>query len=206
MSNLNFEGFNLIYYTNDYVVIQCIKCGAIRKHSRKYYNKFKHGQDCSIYYRTIIRNVYGERTCHIFCSKYNSAKNRCTNINNKDYNTYSLYGWKFEDFSHFYICEFKNFINAVSVYGIENISIDRIDGNRGYEPGNIRFVPMFINLQNKSIIKKVKYTNLYTNEIKIFNSTKECGDALNIPYTRVWECCNRENKIYKNIHKFEFIN
>lgn len=50
---------------------------------------------------------------------------------------------------------------------------DRIEGNKGYEKGNVRFVPMKINLQNKDVVIPVMGVNIKTKEVIDANSIGE---------------------------------
>lgn len=63
---------------------------------------------------------------------------------------------------------------AIKIYGVDaKLSIDRIDGNKGYEAGNIRFVPVAINNQNKDSIIPVIAVNILTLEVIKANSLNE---------------------------------
>lgn len=204
MIKKEYEGFDIISYDDIYVTIRCKKCGAIRIHNHTYSNIFKHGQCCSTYYKELIINSYGKRVYEVFSSKYRGAKNRVLNPNNKDYFLYGKYEWGFEDFEDFMFSEFNKFIDASIKYGVDNLSIDRINGNFGYIKGNIRFIPMDLNLKNKDTIKPVKVLNINTGEEYEYENPRVCGLSLNINPSRVWECCNRDNHIYKNKYYFSY--
>lgn len=55
-------------------------------------------------------------------------------------------------------------------------SLDRIDSSKGYEEGNLRIIPFSLNTQLgvEARKRKVRVTNLETNEILYFESTSDC--------------------------------
>lgn len=79
---------------------------------------------------------------------YYAMKERCYNQNNHKYNIYGNRGiticdeW-LNDFQSFYKWSIENGYN-------ENLTIDRIDNNKGYEPSNCRWVSVKVQSRNKS--------------------------------------------------------
>lgn len=120
----------------------------------------------------IIRNELGDEMAEHFHTKYRIAKERCCNPKNKDYKIYKG-KFHFKDFSEFFDWCYEDFKEAINKYNTR-VSIDRIDGSLGYEPGNVRFVPMRLNLQNKSTTRKIKVTDVMTGDVYAFNSFGEC--------------------------------
>ena len=201
---LLFDTFLVMGENDRYITTMCTKCQAVRYYDKKYKNKMKHGLECSKYYKNHIIRYYGARVYEVFSSKYRGAKNRCTNPNNKDYTHYGQYEWGFEDFTDFMHSLLPDFLNAVNLYGVDNLSIDRIDGNFGYIKGNIRFIPMGFNLRNKDCIKEVICENLITGDVLIYENCRVCAASIGVSPTRIWECCNRDNHEYRQMYKFSY--
>ena len=149
-----------------------------------------------------ISSQYGEDIEHKFFSVMRGAKNRATNPNNKDYNAYASAGWWFDDSFDFADHELKPFVEAVEKYGVENVSIDRIDAAAGYRPGNIRWVPIADNLRNRRCVKPIVCRSIKTSIETFYDNCAQCGEALNINSARIWECCNRKNHKYHNEYEF----
>lgn len=64
---------------------------------------------------------------------YGGAKQRCTNPNNKKYQAYGGRGIKF------LFTSFESFIAAVGLRPSPQHSLDRIENNGNYEPGNVKW-------------------------------------------------------------------
>jgi hypothetical protein len=63
---------------------------------------------------------------------YNNAKSRCTNPNYPNYNNYGGRG------IHFYFFDFEHFIGHIGPRP-KGLSLDRINNDGHYEPGNVRW-------------------------------------------------------------------
>lgn len=173
-------GYRVVTIDEENISISCSKCGAIHNlktdsfiGGRVVKELQVHGDSCSRYFNNLIRNKYDERYVNKFKAYYRYARERCCNINSKDYERYKG-KWHFEDYVDYYKECFEAFEFAVEKYGLDStLSIDRIDGNKGYEKGNVRFVPMYINSQNKDIVIPVLCVNIETKEIFEANSIGE---------------------------------
>lgn len=83
-----------------------------------------------------------------------------TRTNNKNCNAYKDYGGRgitsvdFEYFNDFYNYAKPLLISAEKEYNTFNLSIDRIDNNKGYSIGNIRFVTADIQSRNRRTNRK----------------------------------------------------
>ena len=120
-----------------------------------------HNQFCSKYYLQKISKEFGPAIKKKFHRTYRYAHERCCNPSCKDYPRYKgLFG--FSDFTEYYHSCFQGFIESVNKFGVDNLSIDRIDGALGYQPGNVRFIPMTENLRNKKNVLPVKMTSVKT--------------------------------------------
>lgn len=66
---------------------------------------------------------------------WRAAINRCTNHNHKDY---CFYGARGITMCQEWMCDFSKFYSYVGPRPV-GLTLDRIDNNRGYEPGNVRW-------------------------------------------------------------------
>lgn len=199
--------YNILHEDCDKFFIECLTCGRKFYYSKENVYKFKHSEHgyCGRLMHQEIRDLYGIDVERLFFSKMRAAKNRVTNPNNKDYKEYSKYGWGYKDAFDFTNNELLHFVSAVEEFNTTTLSIDRINGRLGYTPSNIRFVPMSINLQNKDKIREVISIDLESGEQCVWKSTKQCAEGLGIPYySRVYDCCNRDNHVYKNKYIFMY--
>ena len=105
-------------------------CGCLEKENlNKYAHQKTHGQS-----NTRLYNIW----CKI--------KARCNNINSPDYKRYGGRGINIcNEWLHF-----ENFYNwSINNGYSENLSIDRINNNQGYNPENCRWITMFEQTGNK---------------------------------------------------------
>lgn len=96
---------------------------------------------------------------------WESMKKRCYNPNDKFFYCYGAKGikvcdeWK-NDFSTFRQWALENGYTEEKLdSGINRLTIDRIDGDRDYEPNNCRWVDMTTQNNNKKKLKKYCYNN-----------------------------------------------
>lgn len=148
----------------DIITLQCTTCKSVRnmqlKSLYKNQNKF-HNPFCSKYFLQKIKEKYGPEIAKKFYSTYRYAHERCCNPSCKDYPKYKGL-FSFSDFTDYYHSCFSDFIQSTAKFGVNNLSIDRIDGSLGYQSGNVRFVPMAENLRNKKNVLPVKMTSIKT--------------------------------------------
>lgn len=150
----------------------------LKKINKRNLNKNKtHNQFCTKYYLDKIKKDYGVAHAKEFHDFYRRSHERCCNKNCKDYPHYKG-KFKYKSFIEFYYDAFPEYLEGLAKYPNEKLSIDRIDGSKGYEKKNIRFVPMRINLQNKYNVKAVKMENIHTGESIYANSFGELANKL----------------------------
>lgn len=204
------RGYEVIKIEGKLIWIKCSVCGAIRtiqlqslyrNESRQMHNHF-----CSKYYLGMITKEYNREIATKFHDFYRMAHERCCNPNNKDYQTYKGQ-FKFQDFPEFVLECYPLYKEALKTNYYKELSIDRIDGHKGYEPGNIRFITMTENLRNKPYIYPVRATNTKTGEIIEAASFRDLSikitGSANSTGTFIKNC--KINKLYRNIWKIEYI-
>lgn len=145
----------------------CKSCGCYAIEVRTNMHK-THG----LYYHKL-HNIWS-------CMKY-----RCNNKNHKEFNSYGGKGIKVCD-------DWNNFINfynwAISNGYKDGLSIDRIDGNKGYSPNNCRFITMKQQQENKIDNVFIKYKD------KVYTVSK-LSSILGISKKELYKC-NRNKSLY----------
>lgn len=192
------------------VLIRCNTCGFVFDYSKENVYKFKHseanGSHCLSALHNYISTAFGPEIDKGLFSKIRGAKNRATNPRNKDYAKYHNLGWGYDSLFSCVLDLLPLYVEATKQYTGERLSIDRIDGSKGYCSGNIRFVPMAINLQNKAAVKPVLCKDIVTGIESVWQTTGECERATGVPYNRIWEHCNMpEPTTYKNRYIFRYL-
>lgn len=132
-----------------------VSCGCQTK-IIKIKKKTTHGQSKSKIYKTWL-----------------GIRNRCSEINEH----YSLRGiticeeWK-NDFTQFY-----SFVKELQNFNIKGMTLDRIDNNGNYEPGNVRWATAEEQAQNK----RNNVINMeIAKQIKFLSKTKKCSEIAKI--------------------------
>lgn len=165
--DLNIEIIDIDYET---CTFKCLVCNSIRTssittmYSNTAYQEYFHSTGCSKYYSDIIRQELGDKAYKKFAKMYNSAEQRCDNPNNICYEYYKG-KFKFNDFPDYFNNCYNAFKDGIKQYGLDDLSIDRIENDKGYEPGNVRFIPMSINALNKDAIKAIAAYNVLTKQL-----------------------------------------
>lgn len=96
---------------------------------------------CGCYHKEIAKeaNIVHGRTHTKFAYIWNSMKQRCFNPNNKAFKNYGGRGitvceeWK-NDFQTFY-----DYVSSLPHFGEPGYSLDRINNDGNYEPGNVKW-------------------------------------------------------------------
>lgn len=89
-----------------------------------------------------LHNKHGKHLSAEYCA-YTSAKQRCTNPNNPGYKNYGGRGieFRFKSFEEFYA--------EVGPRPSPELTLDRINNDGHYEPGNLRWATWSQNLNNQ---------------------------------------------------------
>lgn len=104
-------------------------------------------------------NPEDPRTTHglSYSVEYNAWRNavaRCHNVDHHAYKNYGARGIHVCDKWRYDVAAFCADIGKRPDGGYE---IDRIDNNKGYEPGNVRWATVKENIRNRRVCKKYKY-------------------------------------------------
>lgn len=166
----NYEIIHIDDFPDGSATIKCLECGAIKTALIKSYyknniklNRPMHNQFCSNYYMNMAKTEIGISEAKKFHDLYRYSHERTHNKNSKDYDRYSgKFGFK--DYAHYHITCFNIYKESLLIYNYKELSIDRIDNSKGYEPNNVRFVDMKENLRNRDVVRPVIGTNIVTGE------------------------------------------
>lgn len=164
-------GNEKIYMTSQLTNGKTKSCGCSHHEIGKYLRKYN-DRDRKLYYRWTL------------------IKQRCNNPNNKRYKDYGGRGiticneWNNDFYS------FRDW--AISNGYEENLTIDRIDNNKGYSPDNCRWVTNKQQANNKR-------TNRYITIDGITKTMKQWADEYNIDYHTV------QNRIFHGWDEIEAI-
>ena len=130
------------------------KCGLCGKEFETYIHsvRARATKSCGCYNiaQTKKRNSTHGMTHHIMFSKWNMMRERCHSPKSEKWKYYGGRGitvcdeWR-NDFMAFY-----NHVIKLPHYGEEGYSIDRMNNNKGYEPGNIRWATISQQLRNRN--------------------------------------------------------
>lgn len=93
---------------------------------------------------------YGSPLINKLRIKYYHLEYRCNNPNHPAYNDYGGRGIQNLFISQFNFLSYAiNELHITQFSQIDGLQIDRIDNNGNYEPGNIRFVTLKVNSNNR---------------------------------------------------------
>lgn len=136
----------------------CNACSVCSEHSRRE----KH----------VIHGGARREKKHPLYSTWSGMKQRCNDPNHKEYKRYQLRGIT--------VCErwssFANFVEDVGSKPSSKHTLERIDNDRGYEPGNVRWATMTEqgrNMRSNHIIEfrgRSKCLQDWANELKVEQS------------------------------------
>lgn len=128
---------------------------------------------------------------------WGSIKLRCRNPLNKQFKSYGARGI---DICQPWFESFETFIKDVGFRPSKELTLDRIDNNKGYEPGNVRWVSMRVNSNNTR--RSVTYEK---NGVKY--TARDVSELLNVPYSRVNWCLIRYgiDWVFDNVEKVKEI-
>lgn len=207
--NQKIFGYKVLKIEGELVQIECATCGAKRTLQLKSLYKNKsciHNNFCCKYYLDIIRKEYNSDIARTFHDFYRRSHERCCNPKNKDYERYKN-KFNFKDFTEFFLNCYPIYKDALKSHYHKELTIDRIDGTKPYEVGNIRFVTMMVNLQNKPYINPVRAINQITGKVTEAASFRDLSIKLtgntNATGALIKNC--RTNKLYKKTWKLEYI-
>lgn len=123
----------------EYSMVKCVICGTVKKVLASSFRNSSGGtsfshQSCINYVNKEPLYLYSK-----FNEIYSGMMKRCYNPNCKVYDRYGGRGIevKYKYFIDFYLDMWDSFINHVSMYGSENTTLDRLNNDGHYEPGNV---------------------------------------------------------------------
>lgn len=133
------------------------------------------------------RKRYGIELTKVY-KIWKSMKERCFRKNNKDYHRYGGRGIsvckRWLDFNHF---------RADMGEPPEGMSLDRIDNDRNYEPGNCRWTTRSVQQMNKQKLKRAtsKYRGVYYEKHRIRAAIRNGKKIIQLGYFKSEEAAAR---------------
>ena len=174
---------------NRNVYFKCLcECGNERS-VNKYLLVSGKTRSCGCLRKEIMRTTmttHGHAQCGKNTLEYRvwaAMKSRCNNPNNEDYPNYGGRGIKVcdewsKDFYKFY----QDIASEIGVHPGKGYSIDRIDTNGNYEPGNVRWTTGKIQARNRRTTVKVNYRG---QEVYLIDLSEASGVAYETLYQRI---------------------
>ena len=125
-----------------------------------------------------------------FYSHWKAMKARIKNKKHKHYKNYGGRGiciyYKWNDFLNFKMWMYESYLKASKKYGEENITLDRIDNNSHYNPGNCRWAT-----------RKEQSNNMRNNHLITFRgktmTLTEWAEKMNLTVSALDHRINRDN-------------
>lgn len=126
-------------------------CGALVRVSSNHLNDFRVIKSCGCYARERAKTL--SRTTHGMTGTpehraWDGLKQRCLNPNNPEYPNYGGRGITVCDR---WLHGFENFLADVGLRPTHRHSIDRVNNDRGYEPGNVRWATAAEQARNRRV-------------------------------------------------------
>jgi len=158
--------FDQTFKGKRYWIIQC-QCGFQRSISTSEFNVGTFSKECKQCRKKKSKSY--TKTYRV----WNDMKKRCANPNHPSYHNYGGRGidvcdrWKYS---------YDNFLTDMGERPSNNHSLDRIDNNDSYTPGNCRWATLQQQANNKSTTVQVTYQGKT-------QSIKQWSNEYNIPYS-----------------------
>ena len=130
---------------------------------------------------------------------------RCTNPNHKDFEFYGGRNIKVYPLWVTNRQAFIDYLKTLDHYGEEGYSLDRIDNNKGYEPGNLRFTTAKTQARNRSNNIYAHYYGQRMLLIDIAGLTGIAYDTLKQRYHKGWDDEKLIQPVKKRLPKSDLI-
>lgn len=159
IDDLEIIGSGVNKHHQSFAICRCTKCGReknVVKSSLDNHKGTSH-KSCG----QGIKTKYPQ-----FYQKWCGLKSR---IHNENHSRYKLYGGRglecdYDNFIDFYDDMFESYIEYRKTHSDAETTLDRIDNDKGYVKGNLRWADQKTQVNNSRIMRKVLATNIITHE------------------------------------------
>ena len=186
----------------------CIK--GCKKPIKVYSMCSRHAERMRLYKNPLRKNVYILKhglTHDPIYKIWSGAKNRCSNPNNVSYKNYGGRGIKMskEFLDPVTFVEYVKKLKDFSLRKEKKLTLDRIDNNKGYERGNLRWATKTMQSLNKGLSPRntsgyngVSYSPSYRGKKKYVAYTKKYGKHIHLGWFKTAKEGNEAIIKYKN--------
>lgn len=162
-----------------------IKCNICEREREVTYRRLIEGK---ISHHNCVDLIEKDEYFYILKQRYHDIIQRTRNPNHSKFEYYGGRGitCEYESFIDFYDDLYESFVVACKEYGIRNVSLDRIDNDKGYQNGNVRWTTKLV--QQTNTRRKRYFIATKGDQVVLSNNPMEFGRRFNVNGRSVGNC------------------